>query len=62
MTIKQFNNTAFKAGMKVTHKKLGIVTNLIAINFIEGLIGIKLGDNQDCDMYWARCENVEIIE
>lgn len=56
MTIDQFNNTAFRCGDQAKYDSN--IYPVQEINFNEMLFGLK--DN-DGDVFWVRCENVELI-
>lgn len=61
MTIEEFNKTGFTGQMRCTYK--GEEYLLASVDFEEQLIGILLPDNQEQDDYeltWVRCENVEL--
>lgn len=67
MTIQEFSNTRFCAGMKVEYQ--GEIRNLVSVDFEESLIGIEFGEREceECghissDIYWVRCENCNIIK
>jgi hypothetical protein len=53
MTFKEFDNTKWGANMRVIY--LGHEYKIQSINFFERLLGII--DNDD-DVMWVRCENV----
>ncbi len=64
MTIEEFNNTKFYAGMEVViHSKLygSIQRPIASVNFDQALIGIET-DNDDEQLDWFRCENCDIVE
>lgn len=64
MTIEEFNNTKWHAGMEaVIHSSaFGSFQRPIAsVNFDQALIGIR-PDNADDELDWFRCENCDIIE
>lgn len=64
MTIEEFNNTAWHAGMEaVIHSEAyGTIQRPIAsVNFDQALIGIE-NDTDDEQLDWFRCENCDIIE
>lgn len=61
MTIEEFDNYRFGAGMKVKYKHC--VYDVVTVNFGERLFG--LGDDScedDEDLTWVRCENAEVIK
>ena len=66
MTQEQFNDTRFGAGMKI-RLKTGQEKLIIAVDFEECLFGISynntenLSDNNNHDLNWIRCENVELV-
>lgn len=66
MTIDEFNNTLFYAGMMVEvrpNKAEPMVRRLISPNFDQALIGIRLDENDEEEpLSWFRCENCTIIE
>ena len=57
MTIDQFNNTRFGAGLKASYN--GTIYNLQGIDFTECLFELKHPGWPD-DAFWVRCENAEI--
>ncbi len=63
MTIEEFNQMSFGAGMKAIYN--GSMYKIISCNFPEALIGL-IHDNDDPDdmdnWQWVRCENVIIGE
>lgn len=58
MTIEEFNNTRFGAGMKAKYK--GEVYTIGSVDFEEKLVGIYMPE--DLETTWVRCENISIIE
>jgi hypothetical protein len=58
MTIEEFNNTRFGNGMKVIYK--GVENDIVSVDFEESLIG--LGDVEEGEIYWVRCENVNLVD
>ena len=60
MTIEEFNKTGFTGQMRCTYK--GEEYLLASVDFEEQIIGILLPDNQedDYELTWVRCENVEL--
>lgn len=59
MTIETFNNTKFSGKETVVWN--GNEYPIVAVDFEEHLIGILELENQgDDDVYWKRCENIEI--
>lgn len=65
MTIEEFNNTAFHAGMEVViHSRLlGTIQRMVAtVDFDQALIGVCIeSDDDDEQLVWYRCENCEIV-
>lgn len=66
MTIEEFSQTGFYAGMKVRYK--GEIRDLIPVDFEENLIGIESGEIEceecghvETDIQWVRCENCDLI-
>ncbi len=62
MTIEEFNNHRFGSKDRFTHKD-GITYNLVSVDFAEKLIGLYLGldDEDEVDIKWVRCENVQLL-
>lgn len=58
MTIEQFDKEKFVSGSKVLFD--GEEYDIAAISFEEKLIGIMFDDDDD-EIYWKRCENVELV-
>lgn len=67
MTIEQFNNTRWGAGMKVHCKPMGVkyepyVADVVSVNFDQALIATSDEDSDDTESWcWYRCENCEIV-
>lgn len=67
MTIKQFNNTRWGAGMKVLCKPQNMeydayVEEVVSVNFDQCLIATVDNDTDDMESWtWWRCENCEIV-
>ncbi len=65
MTIQEFDNTAFRAGMEVViHSRLlGTIQREIAtVDFDQALIGVRREyDDDDEQFVWYRCENCDIV-
>lgn len=67
MTIEEFNQTRFSAGMTIHHALTDKIYHVVSVDFAEKLIGIPVReffvgcDEDDEDIYWMRCENCEII-
>ena len=62
MTIEEFNNTRFGAGMKcIRNSELyaGRVYLIGSVDFYECLLEIYEGGSEDSD--WVRCENITLI-
>ena len=57
MTIEQFDKTEFTKGMGAKTKD-GQIYPIAGINLEERLIGIKTIE----DIFWVRCENVELVK
>lgn len=57
MTLNEFENTAFGAGMKAVY--ISDVYAISAVNFQEFLIELRDDDDQ---CIWVRCENIELVE
>lgn len=55
MTIEDFSNTKFSAGMTCSYRDTKY--KIVSVNFLESLIALKLGS----DEMWVRCENVTLI-
>lgn len=65
MTIEEFNNTKWGAGMEaVIHSKAyGTIRRpIVSVDFDQALIGFATDDEDDEQLQWIRCENCEIIE
>ena len=64
MTTEQFDRTGWGNGMKVKahgrYGKIGI-RNVVAVDFDQCLIGIKVSLDPDEPPQWIRCENCEIV-
>lgn len=65
MTIKQFNNIKWGAGMKVLCKPSNMeyeacVETLVSVNFDQCLIATA-SDPESESWTWWRCENCEIV-
>ena len=58
MEISEFNKTRFGKGMKVLYDNF--IYKIKEVNFTESLIGIQ-DENGFDDVFWVRCENVEVI-
>tara|TARA_R110000824_G_C14802981_1_gene634604 strand:- start:286 stop:471 length:186 start_codon:yes stop_codon:yes gene_type:complete len=54
MTRKEFEKTEFRKGDKAIYH--GIECTIVAIEFVEGLLGLKHKDYDQID--WARCESI----
>lgn len=67
MTIEQFNNTRWGAGIRVLCKPMGVQyepyeADVVSVDFDQCLIGVmKNPESEDEDIRWLRCENCEII-
>lgn len=66
MTIEQFNNTGWSAGMTVEYR--GRERNVASVNFQEKLIGLESLEEPDEDdpdedlpFDWVRCENCRLL-
>lgn len=57
MTLSEFENTAFGAGMKAIYRSH--TYRITACNFVEYLF--ELTDEEN-DNIWVRCENIELVE
>ncbi len=62
MTIKEFNKTGFRNGMKIEYK--GNIYDIISVDFEESLVGIEKIDCEggDKEISWKRCENCKLIK
>ena len=64
MTIKQFEQQKFGAGMQCKYD--GATWDIASVDFQESLIGIHPPSKNEVDtdeeISWVRCENVELIE
>lgn len=66
MTIEEFSQTRFHAGMKVRYK--GEIRDLVSVDFEENLIGIE-SEEIECEecghveigIQMVRCENCDLI-
>lgn len=58
MTIEEFNNTSWGAGMKIRYCK--DIYEVGSVDFEEKLIGY-ITEIDEC-YSWARCENCEIVK
>lgn len=67
MTIEQFNNTQWGAGMRVLCKPMTMRYNpyvavVVSVNFDQALIATADEDSDDTESWlWYRCENCEIV-
>lgn len=67
MTIKQFNNTRWRAGVRVHCKPMGMryepyVADVVSVDFDQCLIGVMRNPESDDDnIRWHRCESCEIV-
>ncbi len=65
MTIQEFDNTAFHAGMEVIihSRRLGTIQREIAtVDFDQALIGVRREYDDDDEQFdWYRCENCDIV-
>lgn len=67
MTIKQFNNTRWRAGTKVLCRPMGMryepyVAVVVSVNFDQALIATVDEDSDDTESWlWHRCESCEIV-
>jgi len=59
MTIQEFNDMRFGAGMQVQYR--GKVYPIESIDFQEQLIAICETGIEDEEFSWKRCENCELI-
>ena len=59
MTINEFNKTTFRAGDQFKYH--GEWHYLAGVNFEEALIAYDIADDddEDIDLSWLRCENIE---
>tara|TARA_R110000744_G_scaffold334935_1_gene440279 strand:- start:466 stop:651 length:186 start_codon:yes stop_codon:yes gene_type:complete len=55
MTREEFENTDFRKGDKAIYQ--GIECDIVSIEFVEGLLGIKHKNYEQID--WCRCESIE---
>jgi len=65
MTIEEFNNMRFCAGMKaLVHSKMigDFEADIATVDFDQALIGIRIGDDEDDQFSWYRCENCDLVE
>lgn len=58
MTVEEFNQRRYGAGMKCLYK--GQELDIVSVDFEEALIGLEI-EGDDENINWVRCENVEII-
>ena len=58
MTLQQFNNTRFGAGMRCIYK--GQTRDIGSVEFEEKLLGL-VNEWDDEELNWVRCENIELI-
>lgn len=58
MTLKEFNNTQFGAGMRCIYK--GQTRDIGGVEFEEQLLGL-VNECDDEERDWVRCENIELI-
>lgn len=67
MTIEQFNNTRWGAGMRVHCNPMGMryepyVADVAGVDFDQSLIGVKKDlESETEELSWFRCENCEIV-
>lgn len=67
MTIKQFQNTAWGAGLRVHCNPMWMqyesyVAYVVSVDFDQCLIGVMRNiESEDEDVRWLRCENCEIV-
>lgn len=66
MTIEEFSQTRFGAGMQVKINKTGEIRDIISVDFETNKIGVAYFDGQqynDLDeLNWFHCEWVELVE
>lgn len=66
MTVKEFSQTRFGAGMQVKINKTGEIKDIISVDFETNKIGVAYFDGQEYndldDLNWFHCEWVELIE
>ena len=67
MTIKQFQNTAWGAGLRVHCNPMcmqyeSYVAYVVSVDFDQCLIGVMRNiESEDEDVRWLRCENCDIV-
>ncbi len=61
MTRDEFNSATFGAGDKVFYLKDGVTYPVASVDFVEGLFGYLLDENDPDHVSWARCESVNFI-
>lgn len=67
MTIEQFNNTRWGAGVKVLCKPMKMkykpyVADVVSVHFDQALIGVMENpESENDEIRWLRCENCEIV-
>ena len=60
MTIEEFNNTRFGAGMTMRLHKSDELKLIVSVDFEEALLAYLINDFDDESISWVRCENVTI--
>lgn len=58
MTIEEFDKTKFRGSMKVIFD--GEIKDICSLNKNQKLIGLE--NEFDDELYWVRCENVELVK
>lgn len=59
MTREEFNNTRFGTGMKASYDN--VVYEIFSVDFTEGLLGLLDTEDPFDDVFWVRCENVDLV-
>lgn len=59
MTFKEFDNFDWKLGVKVLYR--GDERAVDSVDFAERLVGISSELDDEYEVNWVRCENVEIL-
>ena len=59
MTQAEFDSAKFRSSSRVIYR--GAEYRVVSVNFHERLLGLPCGDDDE-DLIWVRCENVEVVE
>lgn len=65
MTVEEFSQTRFGAGMQVKINKTGEIRDIISVDFETNKIGVAYNDGEFYasldDLNWFHCEWVELV-